>query len=95
MPEYEWFGLDKHVDETTPPTFLWHTEADFRVSVENSLSFAAALSASKVSFELHVLPEGEHGMSVCTQEVGCLDSYNGRWVKWSIEWLNRQFSFIK
>lgn len=95
MPEYEWFGLDKHVDETTPPTFLWHTATDTCVSVENSLSFAAALSAVRVPFELHVLPEGEHGMAVCTQEVGCPDAYNGRWVKWSIEWLNRQFSFLK
>lgn len=94
-PEYEWFGLDKHVDNMTPATFLWHTAADTGVSVENSLAFAAALSKVNVPFEFHVFPEGEHGMSVCTQEVGTPDSYNGRWVKWSIEWLNRQFSFLK
>lgn len=90
---YAWFGLDRHVDGQTPPTFLWHTAADEAVPVENSLHFAAALSAAKVPFELHILPEGRHGMSVCTREVGSEDAYNGRWVEWSIAWLNRQFSF--
>lgn len=95
MPEYEWLGLDKHVDEMTQATFLWHTAADTCVSVENNLAFAVALSRFKIPFELHAFPEGGHGMSICTQEVGCPDSYNGRWAKWSIEWLNRQFSFVK
>lgn len=92
---YHWFGLDKHVDETTPPAFIWHTAADALVPVENSLYFAAALSAAKVPFELHVFPEGEHGMSVCSAEIGAEKPYNGRWVEWSIAWLNRQFSFVK
>lgn len=90
---YAWFGLDRHVDGQTPPAFLWHTAADEAVPVENSLRFAAALSAAKVPFELHILPEGYHGMSVCTREVGSEDAYNRRWVEWSIAWLNRQFSF--
>ena len=93
--EYAWFGLDKHVDEMTPPTFLWHTAADFVVPVENSLSFALALSSAKVPYEMHVLPEGRHGMSVCTKEVGTPDTYNGRWLEWSIRWLNKLFAFEK
>ena len=91
--EYAWFGLDSHVDRMTPPAFLWHTAEDDCVPVENSLRFATALSAAKVPFELHVLPKGGHGMSVCTQEVGTTDDYNGRWVQWSIAWLNRTFEF--
>lgn len=89
--EYRYFSLDQHVDGDTPPTFLWHTAEDTCVPVENSLYFAAALSAAKVPFELHILPEGEHGMSVCTKEVGNEDAYNGRWVEWSIRWLERVF----
>lgn len=86
---YCWFGLDKHVDQQTPPTFLWHTAEDKSVPVENSLKFAMALSNSKVPFELHVFPEGGHGMSVCTREVGCENSYNARWVEMSIMWLKK------
>ena len=85
--------MNKHVDNNTPPAFLWHTAADGGVPVENSLKMAAALSAAKVPFELHVFPEGGHGMSVCTGEVGTEDEYNARWMEWSIAWLNKLFQF--
>lgn len=90
---YNWFGLDKHVDKDTPPTFLWHTAADGGVPVENSLKLSLALSAAKVPFELHVFPEGQHGMSVCTREVGTENDYNARWMGWSIAWLNKLFQY--
>ena len=91
--EYAWFGLDKHVDDQTPPTFMWHTAEDAGVPVENSLKFAMALSAAKVPFEYHVVPKGGHGMSVCTIEVGTPSAYNARWMEWSITWLNTLFEF--
>lgn len=90
---YIWFGLDRHVDAQTPPTFLWHTAEDNCVPVENSLRFAAALSDAHVPFELHVFPKGAHGMSVCNREVNSLCEYNERWVEWSIKWLNKTFEF--
>ena len=90
---YRWFGLDRHVDSRTPPTFLWHTAQDQLVPVENSLKMAAALSAAKVPFELHVFPEGPHGMSVCNEAVDFMSPYNARWIDWSIRWLNRVFDF--
>ena len=93
--EYQWFGLDKHVDVTTPPSYLWHTAPDTCVPVENSLKFVTALSREKIPFEMHILPEGGHGMSVCTKETGSEDAYNGRWVEWSIKWLNKTFAFEK
>ena len=91
--EYAWFGLDKHVDTQTPPTFMWHTAEDAGVPVENSLKFAMALSAAQVPFEYHVVPKGGHGMSVCTKEVGTPSPYNARWMEWSITWLNTLFEF--
>lgn len=93
--EYKWFGLDGHVDEQTPPTFLWHTAEDACVPVENSLKMATALSAVKVPYELHILPKGYHGMSVCTEDVNSKDEYNGRWAEWSIQWLNKTFGFVR
>ena len=63
------------------------------VPVENCLKMAMALSAKDVPYELHILPEGEHGLSVCTNEVATPDDYNGRWVEWSIAWMNKLFSF--
>ena len=91
--EYSWFDLTKHVDENTPPTFLWHTAEDRGVPVENSMKLALALSNAGVAFEYHVFPKGGHGMSVCTEEVGSFDTYNARWTTWSIQWLNELFQF--
>lgn len=88
---YRYWGLDSHVDTLTPPTFLWHTAADGCVPVENSLQMAAALSKTKVPFELHVFPTGGHGLSVCTQEVNTPHNYNSRWLNWSIYWLKETF----
>jgi len=92
--EYNWFGLDQHVDSETPPTFMWHTGADAGVPVENSLKFALALSAAKIPFEYHVLPEGPHGLSTCKKEVNTVAyPYNARWMEWSIKWLNQLFDY--
>lgn len=55
------------VKENTPPCFLWHTAADNCVPVENTLMMAAALSAKKIPFEVHIFPEGDHGLGLATE----------------------------
>ncbi len=90
-PGYRAFSLDKRVSPKTCPAFLWHTAADDCVPVENSLKMALALSREKVPFELHVFPKGGHGMSVCTEEVGCRDDSNARWVPLALDWLDQLF----
>lgn len=92
---YRRFGLAQYVSEHTPPAFLWHTASDASVPVENSLKMAEALSAKRIPFELHILPKGGHGMSVCTQEVGTPSVYNARWVNWCIRWLDTLFEVEK
>ena len=86
-------GLDWHVTEQTPSTFLYHTMEDACVPVQNSMKMAEALANAMVPYELHILPNGGHGMSVCTESVGNYNAYNGRWVDWSIRWLNTLFGF--
>ncbi len=89
---YHYFGLDTHVDAQTPPAFLWHTAQDAIVPVVHSTRFAAALYYAGVPVELHILPDGYHGMSLCTDEVGTPHPYNSRWTDWSIAWLNKIFT---
>ena len=55
---------EKQVTDQTPPTFLFHTEDDKAVPVENSLLFAAALRKAKVPHELHVYETGRHGVGL-------------------------------
>ncbi len=58
------YSLETRVTSETPPVFLWHTATDQAVPVANSLRFAEACWANKVPAELHVFPEGHHGIGL-------------------------------
>lgn len=64
----EQMSLEKQVSSETPPTFLWHTFTDPAVPVENSLLFANALAQHQIPFEMHIYPNGVHGLSLGTEE---------------------------
>jgi acetyl esterase/lipase len=52
------------VTAQTPPCFVWSTDEDKTVKVENSLSFALALRKAGVPFDLHIYEKGGHGMGL-------------------------------
>lgn len=58
------FSAELNVTPDTPPAYIWHTASDESVPVENSLILAAALSRVGVRFEMHIFPEGPHGMGL-------------------------------
>ena len=58
------FSNEKHITENTPPCFIWHTANDPVVPVENALALASALTEKKVYFELHIFPDGCHGLGL-------------------------------
>ncbi len=62
------FSLELHVDETSSPVFIWHTVEDKTVPVENSLFLAQAYKKAGVSFEMHIYPNGPHGLSLANEE---------------------------
>ena len=66
------FSLDLHVDKATPPAFIWHTENDPSVNVQNSKNLAKALQNNGVKHELVLFPNGPHGLSLATHET-CKD----------------------
>ena len=86
----EW-SLELHVDSTTPPAFIWHTVTDKAVPVQNSLLLAEAMTKNNVPYELHIFPEGPHGLALANEETA-----NGnpdfirpnveRWVELAVEW---------
>ncbi len=53
-----------HVDERSPPTFLWHTADDGPVPVAHSLRFAKACRAAGVATESHIYESGPHGLGL-------------------------------
>ena len=74
-----------HVTKDTPPCFIWHTDEDTGVLVENSLLFAQALRKAGVPFDLHIYEKGPHGLGLGTRD------YNpAKWLPWTkdcIYWL--------
>lgn len=57
-------STDTQVTSETPPTFLFHTNADATVPVENSISYFLALRKARVPAELHVFKDGPHGVGM-------------------------------
>ena len=66
--ELDYFSCEKHVTKDTPPCFLWQTEEDSVVPVENTYLFAMALREARVPFAHYVFPKGGHGLSVASYE---------------------------
>lgn len=87
------FSLEHMVHKGVPPTFLWHTQTDEKVPVYNSLLFYHALLRQDIPAELHIFPEGPHGMSLATKEVECpgencyQDAHIAQWFDLMEKWL--------
>lgn len=52
------------VSAQTPPTFLFHTNADTGVPPENSVLFYLALRKAGVPAEMHIFEKGPHGVGL-------------------------------
>ncbi|MDY5441625.1 MAG: alpha/beta hydrolase [Candidatus Enteromonas sp.] len=69
-------SLDLHVTEANPPAFLFGTSCDTVVPPHNIISYAEALGAKGITYELHLYPYGEHGWGSGDREfVGPFNGY--------------------
>ncbi len=71
-------SLEKHITGTMPPCFVWHCSDDKTVPVENSLMLCSALSKENIPFEMHIFPEGGHGIAMC--DITTLKDNNSRYI---------------
>jgi acetyl esterase/lipase len=79
---------EQQVTSRTPPCFVWHTQEDSAVPVENSLAFAAALQKAKVPFDLHVYQKGRHGIGLVGKPPGF--DHLHPWGRELVFWLQEQ-----
>ena len=91
--DVERFSLERHVDETTPPMFIWHTLGDKGVHIKNPLQLIEAYAEKGISFEAHIFPNGPHGMALCDfttfdGKPELRSEHVGKWKELSIEWIN-------
>ncbi|MEV4803121.1 alpha/beta hydrolase [Nonomuraea sp. NPDC049421] len=61
-------SLPGRVSAATPPMFLWHTADDESVPVAGTLELAGALARHGITQELHVYPNGRHGLGLAAGE---------------------------
>jgi acetyl esterase/lipase len=82
-------STDHRVTGETPPTFLFHTNADTAVPVENSVHYFLALRKAGVPAEMHIFKDGPHGVGLAMQ-----DPALSKWPEVLTNWL-RASGFLK
>ena len=80
---------EMQVTSETPPTFIFHTNADTTVPVENSVHYFLALRKAGVPAEMHIFKDGAHGAGLALQ-----DPALSEWPKVLANWL-RASGFLK
>ena len=77
----ELLSNETQVTARTPPTFLFHTDADTSVPPENSVLFYLALRKAKVPAEMHIYQNGRHGVGLAPTDP-VLATWAGRLQDW-------------
>jgi acetyl esterase/lipase len=72
---------ETQVTAQTPPTFLFHTNADAGVPPENSVLFYLALRKAGVPAEMHIYEQGRHGVGLAPTNA-VLSSWPARLADW-------------
>ncbi len=85
LKERKKFSTHLWVSEKTPPTFIFHTADDAAVPVENAYLFAEACALHNVPVELHVFPNGVHGVGLAENNPR-LSVWPGLLMAWAKEW---------
>jgi len=75
-------SVEKQVNANTPPTFLFHSQDDGAVPIENSILFFQALTRAHVPAEMVFFERGGHGMAMNTGQGNA-----SNWPKRVEEWL--------
>ncbi len=72
---------ERQVTPQTPPTFLFHSNADKGVPAENSVLFYLALRKAGVPSEIHIYERGNHGVGLA-QKDPVLSTWPARLADW-------------
>jgi acetyl esterase/lipase len=78
-------SADLLVTASAPPFFVWHTADDAVVPVQHSYLLGMALAANGVRHELHVFPQGRHGLGLAEGS-----GLPARWTSLCEDWLRRE-----
>jgi acetyl esterase/lipase len=80
---------ETQVTASTPPTFLYQTNADTTTPAENAVFYYLALRKAGVPAEMHIFKDGRHGSGL-----GMTDPALSEWPKLLANWM-RASGFLK
>jgi acetyl esterase/lipase len=83
-------SVEQQVSAATPPTLLMHSQDDASVPVENSILFYQALTRAHVPAEMHIFPQGGHGMAMRAGFGSASD-----WTRRAEDWLRDRQLILK
>ena len=89
--EQMYLSLEHNVSVDCCPFFIWQTNSD---DPRHSFTLGQALTAVGISFEMHLFPEGVHGLALADGN-NDLDSnlpHVARWASLCAEWLEEVFN---
>lgn len=82
-------SLEFSTVEKIAPTFIWHNFDDNAVSVVNSLKYAENLRSKGASVEMHIFPDGGHGIGLPVENNKVLN-HDKQWIDLLTKWLQYQ-----
>ncbi len=89
--------LDRHITKESSPAFIMHTSNDEIVPVSNSLDLARAYAEAGMTFELHVYPDGPHGVALGNEITNngrpkYVDASIAKWIENAAYWADKVVS---
>ena len=80
---FKTLDLNEAVSEQTPPAFIWATATDSVVPADNALRYALAMAKNGIDYEVHIYPEGGHGLATGRLDVNMqLNDETARTARW-------------
>ena len=88
------FSAELNVSSDTCPAFIWHTFNDNIVPVKNAVVMANAMTDAGIPFEMHIYPDGRHGLALANEMTACGREYRIHpeaegWLDMSADWMKR------
>lgn len=87
--ELLYYSPEVNIKPDTPPFFIWQTISD---DPRNSFGMGNALTAMGIPFEMHLFPEGVHGLALAdgNNDLDMSVPSTAQWTNLCVDWLHRQ-----
>lgn len=87
--ELLYYSPEVNIKPDTPPFFIWQTNSD---DPRNSFTMGSALTAMGIPFEMHLFPEGVHGLALAdgNNDLSMDIKSVAQWAVLCVNWLNSQ-----